>query len=438
MNYTEAMEYMEAAQANGIVLGMENIRNLCEKLGNPQDKLKFVHIAGTNGKGSVLAFLSTVLQTAGYTVGRYVSPTIFEYRERIQVNGRMIPKNAFCRHTERIRDAVVALQEEGKPCPTPFELETAMAFSYFLEKNCDIVILETGLGGALDATNIIRTAALCVFTSVSRDHMAFLGDSLEEIARQKAGILKPGCPAVTASQSPEVMGALTEAAAQKGCTLWIGDGRAAKRVRYGIEKQKFSYQGWNDIEITLAGRHQIENAVVALEAVSRLAAAGFPVSENQLRKGMKDTVWPGRFSVITKKPYFIADGAHNEDAAAKLAESVRFYFTNKKIVYIMGILRDKEYDKIIRITVPYAQQVITVTPPGNKRAMSAYELAAEVKKYHGSVTAADSLQEAVEMSYLLADKDSVIIAFGSLSFLGEMIHIVENRHTIGRDSHGRS
>lgn len=437
MNYRQAMDYIGETGKYGSVPGLDNIKNLCEKLGNPQDELKFVHIAGTNGKGSTLAYISTILKEAGYRIGRYISPTIFEYRERIQVNERMISKDALCRHLETVREAIEAMLAEGKAHPTPFEIETALAFLYFKEKKCDIVVLETGLGGTLDATNLITTAVLSVIASISMDHMAFLGDTLSEIAANKAGIMKPGVPVVTTGQKEEVMQVLKERAAALGCPFITVSEQDISRVRYGVEKQRFDYKGLKNIEITLAGTYQIANAALAVEAVRVLAGQGFPVKEEALRAGLKKTVWRGRFTVIAKKPLFIVDGAHNEDAAGKLADSVRFYFTNKKIIYIMGILKDKEYEKIIAKTADLAAQIITVTTPANSRALPAYELAKAVKEYHPSVTAVDSLQEAVEMSYLLADKDSVILAFGSLSYLGELIHIVENRHTIRRDSHGR-
>lgn len=437
MNYKQAMEYMEEIAKYGSVPGLTNIINLCEKLGNPQNDLKFVHIAGTNGKGSTLAYISTVLKEAGYRVGRYVSPTIFEYRERIQVNERMISKDALCRHLERIKEAIEELQVEGKSHPTPFEIETALGFLYFKEKKCDVVVLETGLGGTLDATNLITTTIISVIASVSMDHMAFLGDTLTEIAENKAGILKPGIPVVTMEQKDEVMQVIERKAKELHCELTVALETHASKIRYGVEKQKFDYREYKGLEIGLAGKCQIANAILAIEVLRVLSKKGFCIKEQALRDGLKKTVWRGRFTVVAKKPLFIVDGAHNEDAAIKLADSIRFYFTNKKIIYIMGILKDKEYEKIIANTAPYAEQIITVTTPGNPRALPAYDLAKAVKDYHPNVTAVDSLQEAVEMSYLLAGKDSVIIAFGSLSYLGELTEIVENRHTIRRDSHGR-
>lgn len=438
MNYKDALTYIEEMGKYGSVPGLDSIKELCFRLGNPQDELSFVHIAGTNGKGSALAYISTVLQEAGYRVGRYISPTISDYRERIQVGGKMISKEGLCRHLETVKRAAGEMAAEGKPHPTVFEMETALAFLYFREKKCDIVVLETGLGGSLDATNLVTTTAVSVIASISRDHMAFLGDTLSEIAENKAGIIKEGVPVVSMEQEPEAMQVIRRTAEEKGSRLVVTSKEEAKNIHYGVEKQKFDYKQYKKIEITLAGQYQIDNCILAIETLLVLSERGFPIKESALREGLKKTVWKGRFSVIAKKPFFIVDGAHNEDAAKKLASSVRFYFTNKKIIYIMGILKDKEYEKIIAQTCQMAEQIITVATPGNARAMTAYELAKAVKEYHPNVTAADSLEEAVEMSYLLADQDSVIIAFGSLSFLGQIMTIVENRHTIRRDSHGRS
>lgn len=439
MNYKEAVEYIEEVQIYGSVLGLENIKALCGKLDNPQKELKFIHIAGTNGKGSVLAFLSTVLKKAGYRVGRFISPTITEYRERIQINGRMISKQDLPLYMERIKEACDALTEEGKPHPTPFEMETALGFLYFKEKGCDFVVLETGLGGLTDATNIIENPVLAVLTSISRDHMGFLGNSLEEIAEKKAGIIKKGCVAVTCNQKPEVMKVIKEACDRKQAPLLAGDTMLAKSVKHTMKKQSFSYKNYKKIEISLLGTYQIENAILALEAVEALREAGFQIKEKAIIEGMAETKWPGRFSIIHDKPFFIIDGAHNEDGAKKLAQSIATYFTNKKIIYIMGVLRDKEYEKIIEKTYSFADSILTIKPPHNERALDAYELAKEAARYHKHVTALDSLEEAVELSFLMAgkDKDTVIIAFGSLSFLGELINIVEHKKEMKKDVHGQ-
>ena len=424
MKYQEALNFIEKITGLGIVPGLDSIKELCRELGNPQETLKFVHIAGTNGKGSTLAFISTILQAAGYRVGRYVSPTIFEYRERIQVDGKMISKVALGELMEQVKAACERMVARGLSQPTPFEVETALAFLYFQKKKCDIVVLETGMGGLYDATNLITTTQVAVITSVGMDHMQFLGDTVEKIAGQKAGIIKNECYVICMKQDEAVMQVVEQTANEKQAMLVVADAEEAAKVRYGVEKQQFDYAGMKRLTIALAGKHQIANAVVAIEAVMALGQKGFAVSEQAIREGLLATRWPGRFTVVSKKPLFIVDGAHNEDAAQKLADSIEFYFTNRRIIYIMGILKDKEYDKVISLTHKYADQIITVTPPNNPRAMHAYDLAKEIAKVHTAVTAVDSLEEAVEMSSLLAGKDDVIIAFGSLSYLGRLMDIL--------------
>lgn len=424
MNYKEALEYWEETKAYGIVPGLESVRELCRRLGNPQDKLCFVHIAGTNGKGSVLSYLSNIVRCAGYRVGSYHSPAISNHREEIQVGKCPITKAAFAQGMERIKECCEEMTAEGLPHPTTFEIETALAFWHFQEKKCDVVILETGMGGLMDATNIIATTKVAVLTSIGRDHMQFLGDTIEEIAEQKAGIIKEGCAVVSMKQSLSVMQVIEKAAAKKGCGCVFSDSSKATHIHYGVEKQYFDYEEWKKIEIRLAGKFQIDNAVLALEVIKELNQRGFFVSEAALRRGFAETVWQGRFSVIGKKPLFIADGAHNEDAAQKLAQTIELYFTNKRIIYIMGMLKDKETDKVIALTEKYADQIITITPPDNPRAMHSLELAQAISAIHPKVTAVDSLEEAVEMSRLLAGKEDVIIAFGSLSYLGRLMSIV--------------
>lgn len=427
MKEREVMEYIESISGLGIVPGLESIRELCRRLGNPQNALRFVHVAGTNGKGSVSAYIAEVLKCGGYRVGRYISPVIFEYRERIQVNGRPIAKEALGRLAEQVKQACARMVEEGLNHPTAFEVETAMGFLYWKEKGCHIVVLETGMGGLLDATNVIGTTVLAVITSVSMDHMRFLGNTLEEIAAQKAGIMKPGVPVVSAEQLRSAEKVIADRAAALNCPITVAERSRITTVKYGLERQRFSYGGFSGLEISLAGKYQIENAALAVEALRLLGEQGFPVTEEKLRRGLKQTAWAGRFTLLGKRPCFIVDGAHNEDGAKRLAESLEFYFTNKRIIYIMGVLRDKEYEKMIGLTHNLADQIITVTPPDNPRALPAYDLAREIAKVHPGVTAVDSLEEAVEMARLLAGKEDVIIAFGTLSFTGRLIKITECR-----------
>ena len=437
MKYEDAVAYIEECNSLGSVPGLTSIDSLTKALGRPQDSLKFIHVAGTNGKGSVSAFIATALREAKLKVGRYVSPTIFTYRERFLINDRMISKRELGELMEILKNACDMLTAEGNPHPTSFEIETALAFLYFKKRECDIVVLETGMGGALDATNIIGAPLLCILTSISMDHMQFLGDTIEAITLQKCGIIKEGTTVVSTKQDKSAADVIENFCKRKNAELLVADCSKASKVRAVLSKQSFSY---NNIkyEIPLLGSYQIENAVLAITALKWLSQNGYAMlTDGVIQKGLLGTVWKGRFSVIGKKPYFIADGAHNVAAAEKLAETIRFYFTNRRIVYIMGMFRDKEYEKVIRITAPLASQIITVAAPGNPRALPALELAEAVRKVNSNVTNADSLEEAIEMSYLFADKDSVIIAFGSLAFLGKLMTIVEENGTIRSDTHGK-
>lgn len=427
MKYEEALEYIDSLSGYGIVPGLDNIRNLCDCMDNPQNSLKFVHIAGTNGKGSTLAYISTILKCSGLKVGRYISPTIYDYRERIQINEKYITKKAVAEGMEYLKGICDSLLSRGLAHPTAFEVETALAFWYFAREKCDVVVLETGMGGLEDVTNIITTTDVSVITSISMDHMHFLGDTLEKIAAQKAGIIKPGCPVVSACQVDGVKKVIEETAKIMASELRVTEPKEVKHIKSTIDKQSFDYEELKKIEISLAGRFQIDNAVLAIEAIRMLRKRGYHISDKALMKGLKETRWDGRFTVVSKKPLFIVDGAHNEDAAVKLSETIEFYFTNKRIIYIMGMLKDKDYDKVISLTHKYADQILTVTPPNTGRALPAYELAKAILPVHESVTAVDSLEEAVEVAYLLAGKDDVIISFGSLSFAGKMIEIVKNR-----------
>ena len=442
MTLREVMAYVQELGSYGVRPGLENMENLMEKLGNPQRELCFVHIAGTNGKGSVSAFLSEILQQAGYRTGRYISPVIFEYREEIQVGKRPISQKELCRKMTVMRQICRDLVREGKPHPTAFEVKTAMALWHFREEKCRLVVLETGLGGLLDATNIIANTKLAVFTSISLDHMAVLGRTLKEIAAQKAGIMKPGAVAVAVKGEQEVMEVLKEKAHALQIPLILADPCKACKRKSSLEKQSFSYGEYENLTIPLLGAFQIDNAVLAVQAALELKRLGYSVPDQAIYRGLSGTVWPGRFQVLCRKPLFIADGAHNRDAAGRLVQSLRFYFTNRRILYIIGMLRDKEQDEVLAVTCPLAAQILTV-PTRGERGCSSYELACRAGKYHSNVTAADSVEEAVELACLSADKDTVILAFGSLSYLGGLIRIVEKGLTDKgkkgprRDLHGK-
>ena len=422
------MDFMDELKKSGIVPGLGSIKELCRRLGNPQDAFPCIHIAGTNGKGSVLAYLSTVYKTAGYRVGAFSSPAVFNPRETIRVDGKNMTKKAYTEGLEKIKEAVETIKADGLPAPTAFEAEVALAFLYFADKKCDIVMLEAGMGGREDATNLITRTLAAVLMPIGMDHMQFLGGTLDKIAYQKAGIIKKGCVAVSAVQQEEAAAEIRKEADKQGCSCIFAT--VPEKKKYGLKKQRFNYRDafgtlHKDMEITIPGVCQTENAAVAIEVVEALNRQNaFVVSEENLRRGLLETSWPGRFEVLREKPYFVIDGAHNEPAAKKLVQSVSAYFSNKRIIYIMGMLKDKEYEKVAEITYPYADQIITVTPPENKRALSAMDLAAAVSAYHPRVTTAGSVEEAVEMAYLLAGKEDVILCFGSLSFLGRVRDIL--------------
>ncbi len=437
MNYRETLDYIEEMGKLGSVPGLESTSELCRRLGNPQDDLFFVHIAGTNGKGSVLAYVYSILKTAGYRVGHYSSPAVYAYREKIQVNGKEILAREFAALMTLVREEADAMEAEGMPHPTVFEMETAVSFLYFKEQHCDIVLLECGMGGDLDATNVVRNTLVAAFSSISMDHMAYLGNTLAEIAGHKAGIIKPGAEVVCGIQRPEVLEILRRRAKETTCRTV--EAERITHIKYGLEKQRFDYLSgsgtlYRHLEVSLAGVVQPENAALAVEIAEALGKKGFSVTEKQIKAGLMQAKWAYRFEIAAKKPYFILDGAHNEDAAKRLAEGIRFYFTNRKILYIIGMLRDKEYEKVIAQTYAYAEQIITITPPEQERGLPGHELALAASAYHPRVTEAASLEEAVEMAYLLAEKDWVILAFGSLSYLGALGRIVRDRS----EKHDRS
>jgi len=425
LNYTQSMEFVEEVSKRGSILGLESMTTLLEYLGNPEENLNFVHIAGTNGKGSVLAYLSCILQAAGYRTGRYCSPSVYSYCEKFQVNQIPVSKIKIASYMTVIQAAMDKIEADGHRLPTVFEIETAAAFLFFKEKKCDIVILETGMGGSTDATNVIKNTKVAVITPVGMDHMEWLGNRLEEIADKKSGIIKSGCIAVTAAQEAPVLAVIEERCHTLDVPLLQSEPDKIKNKSNTKSRQKFSYGVYHNISIQMMGLYQIENAALALDVVTALNMAGYKIGEQAVREGMNQATWPGRFEIISKSPCILVDGAHNEAGAKRLAQSLQYYFPEKKLIYIFGVFADKAYHEILRETMHLAESVITVATPGNVRAMPAYDLACEVRRYHKNVTAADSLEEAVEIAEMLADNNSVIVAFGTLSFISKITQIVK-------------
>ena len=427
MNYKEARVYLDEVSKYGSVLGLESMRELLHRLGDPQNELKFIHISGTNGKGSVLAYLSTILSGAGYRTGRYISPTLFSFRERIQVDGEYIEKESLACHVTAIAAAAEDMQKAGLPSPTVFEIETALAFLYFKEKRCDIVTLEVGCGGLLDATNVITTTLMEVIASISMDHTDLLGDTLAKIAAQKAGIIKPDTMVVSAQQKSEAAQVIEDTCKEQHCTLQMVDESKISNVHYGAEGQTFSYKTWENVAISLAGSYQIKNAALALEGVEALRKLGYALSDQQVREGLLHTAWRGRFTTLRRDPTVIIDGAHNPAAALELKESLERYFPGKTLYFVMGMFKDKDYAQVIDLTAPLARHIITVETPGNPRAMPARELAEAVGKVNPSVEWADSVAHGVEKALAMAGKEDAVIVFGSLSFLGEAADAVNEK-----------
>ena len=427
MNYIEARVYLDEVSKYGSVLGLESMRELLHRLGDPQNELKFIHISGTNGKGSVLAYLSTILSGAGYRTGRYISPTLFSYRERIQVDGEYIEKESLACHVTAIAAAAEDMQKAGLPSPTVFEIETALAFLYFKEKRCDIVTLEVGCGGLLDATNVITTTLMEVIASISMDHTDLLGDTLAKIAAQKAGIIKPDTMVVSAQQKSEAAQVIEDTCKEQHCTLQMVDESKISNVHYGAEGQTFSYKEWENVAISLAGSYQLKNAALALEGVAALRKLGYALSDQQVREGLLHTAWRGRFTTLRRDPTVIIDGAHNPAAALELKESLERYFPGKTLYFVMGMFKDKDYAQVIDLTAPLARHIITVETPGNPRALPARELAEAVARVNPSVEWADSVAHGVERALAMAGKEDAVIVFGSLSFLGEAADAVNGK-----------
>ena len=434
MDYQQSRAYIkDAEQYAGGALDLTNIKELMKRLGNPQDQLKYIHVAGTNGKGSVIAYLYTTLMKAGYHVGRYISPSVYSYREKIETEGKPISREKFAEQTTRVAAVIEEMTAEGLAHPTPFEIETAVAFLFFAEEKCDPVILEVGMGGITDATNLITTTELAVLVPISMDHQSFLGNTISEIAEKKAGIIKPGSSVVTIGQETEALEVIKKTGAEAGADVCVADVSEAEVLEADFTGQRFCYKGEEDT-LSLAGSYQTENAVLALEALRILDERGYHTTLEQRKEGLWATHWNGRLTIIHKDPLFIVDGAHNPAAADMLEDSVRKYFKDRRLFFIMGVFKDKDYPYIIRKLCPYAEQILAIETPDNPRALPAEELAKAIRPYNANVRAEKNIPRAVEELFEMAGKDDVILSFGSLSFIGEITRIVNTRKEVSKVS----
>lgn len=451
MNRQQLQDFINKTSQSGSVLGMESIVHLCKKLDDPQDKQQVIHIAGTNGKGSTGILLQNALIACGYKVGRYSSPAVFAYEEMFQVQGENISSQRMQDIYEKVKNACDNMVAEGLAHPTIFEVETAAAYLYFYEEKCDYSIIEVGMGGETDATNVVKNPIVSVITSISMDHIAFLGDTLEKIASMKAGIIKQNSPVVILKQTEEVEKVLLEKAKEKNAPVYIANPENVRVYEFGPDGMELSLYENERIRTQITGYVQIQNVCLArtvLEVLNRrditTADSGkyehCPgiLDKSKMLKGIQNTTWPGRFETVLKQPRMILDGAHNADAAMKLQKTLRAFFEGKRIRFIIGVLRDKDYENMLRYVLPMGIKAYCVTP-NNARGLEASTLAAVADRYIGTAVNADlqgsvdvqnrrgamvqvceDVKDAVSRALADSEPEDIIVAFGSLSYLAEV------------------
>ncbi len=413
MNVQEAIAYIHSNFWKGSALGLERTQELLAKMGNPEKKLKFIHIAGTNGKGSTAAMTASILEKAGYRVGLYTSPYIYRFHERMQVNGQEISDGDLVAVTEYVRPFAQSMQVP----PTEFELVCAIAFEYFLRQKCDIVVLEVGMGGAMDATNVIETPEVAVITSIGLDHTEYLGSTVEEIAKTKSGIFKPNGHAVIYRSSPSVEQVFEDVCQEKNICLKKADFDGIVLHSHSLEGQVFDCGQRKNLQLPLLGSHQLNNAAVVLGIVDSLQAQGWNISEEHIRTGLRDTRWPGRFDIVGRDPLFIIDGGHNPQCFETIIQNIRDYLPGRKIIALTGVLADKDYADMYKPVMPFVQEFVCITPP-NPRKLEAHQLAAFLTQAGAKATGTDSIEAGVRLALELAGTEGVVLCFGSLYTIG--------------------
>ena len=420
MTGQEAIAYIHTYQWEKHAPGLERMRRLLGELGDPQKKLKFIHVAGTNGKGSTCAMLAAVLREAGYRVGLNTSPYIMTFHERIRVNGEMISDAALADLTERIRPVAEGMAEH----PTEFELITAIAMQYFVEQRCDIVVLEVGLGGELDASNVIDCPEVAVLTAMGMDHMAILGNTMAEIAASKAGIIKEGACVVSYGGCPEADAVFRRTCAARNAALREADFGRLTALRAGLEGAVFDFGAYQGLQLPLAGLYQTKNAAVALTALEALAEKGWKISEEAIRRGLAAVRWPGRFEVLRRAPLFLLDGAHNAHGIRAAAESLSALLPAGKTVMVLGVLADKDVEEMLDRLTPLTERAF-VLRPDSPRAMSAETLCGLLQARGVEAQACRDVEQAVEMAVNAAGTEGAVCALGSLYMSGSVREAVE-------------
>lgn len=416
MNLEETLSYIHGNYWNGGTFGLERMNQLLELIGHPEKGLKFIHIAGTNGKGSTASMSANILHKAGYTVGLYTSPYIFKFHERMQVNGECISDEELIEICAEIKEKADTLESQ----PSEFELVTCIAFVYFRRHHCDIISLEVGLGGEYDATNTIEAPEVAVLTNIGLDHTELLGDTLEKIAETKSKIIKTGCDCVT-YQEPASVEAVFEARCKEVGARWTkADFDSLVSVSASLEGQVFHWGPYQNLYLPLLGQHQLKNAATVLTIIETLRRRGWNISDEAVREGIATVSWPGRFELVAREPLFIVDGGHNPQCIEALVNNVRDYLGGRKLVILSGVLRDKDFHQMYKDMVPFASELVTVTPNNPGRAMPAAELKRYLEQFGKPVTACDQIADGVKLAKEKAGRDGVVLAYGSLYMVGEI------------------
>ncbi|MBQ9901585.1 MAG: bifunctional folylpolyglutamate synthase/dihydrofolate synthase [Clostridia bacterium] len=425
MNYTEARAYVDSTEKFGIKPGLERITKMMTYLGNPQDKLRFIHVAGTNGKGSTCTMLASILTGAGYRTGLFTSPFVIDFRERFMVDGEMISEEEFAGLMTKVRTVNDLLEKSGCSL-TQFELITAVAFLWFAQKECDVVVLECGLGGRLDSTNVIKEPLCSVITKISLDHTDILGDTVHKIATEKAGIIKPGCPVVLApNQNQAAVSVIEKKCAELGSPL-IVSGMDTVTVRTMLPTMTEAVYGGLRFMVPLAGPHQVENAVTVINTARELNEYGLKLPDDKIVAGIAKAKIPARFDIISHNPLVVVDGAHNPDGIAALCGSIDALLGGRSIVGIIGMLRDKAYEAALSEIVPRFDMVLTVTPD-SPRGLSAKELAVCAEQFARedvTVKPVDSLKKAASIALDMTDETAAIVVCGSLYLASAMLPVL--------------